>query len=101
MTTSIRARYRTPEISRYVEVSLNDFDDDQIVEYLRHRGYAVGGNGKPVHDEAGGPVPGEGPVLIDEDDLGRISTLAVCGQLDSARDHVLTIVERHIGRRLR
>jgi len=94
-------RYRTPEISRYVEVSLDDFGDDEIAEYLRHRGYAVAGSGKPAEDEAGGPVPGEGPVLIDEDDLSRIDTLAVCGQLDSARDHVLTIVERHIGRSLR
>lgn len=30
-----------------VEVDLDDFDEDEIVEYLEDKGYTVGYNGKP------------------------------------------------------
>jgi hypothetical protein len=101
MSTEAKQRYRAPTIYREVEVDLNDFTDEQIVAYLRHRGYAVSGEGgEPSEDEAGGPVPGGGPLVIDQEDLSRISTLTYCGQKQYAAEFVLELVGRHIGRSL-
>lgn len=99
MTTT--TRYRVPTVYQDVKVRLDDFDDEDIVEYLRYRGYAVGGSSMPpMDDEAGGPVPGEGPLVLESDDLSRIAMLAYCGQREHARDFLCDIVSQWIGRRL-
>lgn len=81
-------RYRTPSVSEYVDVSLDQFDIDEIREYIAH-----------VDGEAGTGPSGES-LTIGVADLGRIETLALCGQRDAAREAVLEIVSRHIGRKL-
>lgn len=96
---STTTRYRTPVVYQDVRVSLDDFDDDDIVGYLRHRGYAIAGSSEaPSH--SGGPHPGEGPLMLEEDDLSRIATLSLCGQREQAREFLCSIVSRWIGRKL-
>lgn len=81
-------RYRTPSVSEYVDVSLDQFDTEEIREYLAHvdEGTATGRHGESL--------------TIGVADLGRVETLALCGQRDAAREFVLEIVARHIGRKL-
>lgn len=86
MTTA--TRYRVPSISEYVDVSLDQFDVDEIREYLAH-----------VDGQAGAGPTGEA-LTICRSDLAHIETLALCGQKQAARDEVLQIVSRHIGRQL-
>jgi hypothetical protein len=94
MTATSKPRYRTPSVSADVDVSLDEFDTDDIVEYLRHHGYTVTGNAV-----ADGPVP-EATDQIDTADLEHIYTLAVCGQLEFAKQEALQVVGKAIGRPL-
>lgn len=41
--TPAKPRYRTPSASCYVNVSLDEFDNSDIVAYLKHEGYQVNG----------------------------------------------------------
>jgi hypothetical protein len=81
-------RYRTPSVSEYVDVSLDQFDIDDIREYVAHV------------DAKAGTGPSGDSLTISREDLGRVETLALCGQTDAARETVLEIVSRHIGRKL-
>lgn len=83
-------RYRVPTHTESLTVSLDDFDDDEIVEYLRHRGYSV----------MGGPSTGS---LDFEDhiasvELDHIFTLALCGQRTQAQAEALQLISRVVGR---
>jgi hypothetical protein len=95
--TAERPRYCVPSVTPFVEsVSLSDFDIDEIREYLRHKGDMVAGtSADDAHDGATA-----GGMFIDPADLDRIETLALCGQLDSARRFVLDMVSEQIGRPL-
>jgi hypothetical protein len=74
-----------------VDVSLNEFDIDEIAEFLRHKGHSVDGVGaSDINDE----------VVIDRDDLNRIETLTLCGQRDQAREFALSLISARIGRPL-
>ena len=84
-------KHSAPTHTEYVTVSLDDFSIEEIREYLENEG------------EGDGPDPlGQGGrLVISEDDMDRISTLAVCGQNDPAVSFLLEIVSKHIGRPLR
>jgi hypothetical protein len=95
MTASNKPRYRTPSILVDVDVDLDQFDDDDIIEYLRNQGYTV----------SGGDAVSRGPVAeannqIDTADLDHIYTLAVAGQLSVAQQEALQVVGKAIGRPL-
>jgi hypothetical protein len=94
MTATSKPRYRTPYVSADVDVSLDEFDTDDIVEYLRHNGYTVTGNA--VCEQT---VP-EASNHIDTADLDHIYTLAVCGQIQFAKEEALQVVGKAIGRPL-
>lgn len=48
---------RTPIVSIYVE--LDEFDTDEIIDYLKDLGYTVSEKDKPLKPEAQPPVGGE------------------------------------------
>jgi hypothetical protein len=82
--------YRAPTHTEYVTVSLDDFDDDEIVEYLRHRGFSVHGTAvgsSPFDDEH-----------ISGTELDHIFTLALCGQRQQAQSEALQLISRVVGR---
>lgn len=87
-------RYRTPSITVDVDVDLDQFEIDEIIEYLRSEGYSV--NGNAAVDDA---VP-EANNQIDTADLDHIYTLAVCGQIQVAQQEALQVVGKAIGRPL-
>lgn len=76
-------RTRGASISVDVDVHLDEFDIDDIVEYLRDNGYQVSKDAAPP-----------------EGDLEHIYTLAVAGQMDAAREEALKLVSNAIGRPL-
>jgi len=82
-----KPRYYAPTVSVDVDVSLDEFSMDDIHEYLRHKGEQV-----TVHTGAG--------LFIAQDELDRILTLAVCGQLEAARNASLEIISEAIERKL-
>jgi len=90
-----KPRYYTPSVCVREEVSLDQFDFDQIVGFLRHHGYQVAG--KDVGELGVDEVTTDGLFLTPED-LSRIATLSLCGQKQPARDLVLGIVGDAIGR---
>lgn len=94
MSATSKPRYRTPSISVDVDVDLDEFDIDEIIEYLRNEGYSV--NGKATTEAA--VVDGDNH--INTADLDHIYTLAVAGQLDVAKQEALQIVGKAIGRPL-
>ena len=95
--TTTRTRYFAPSVTPFVEsVSLDDFDLDEIREYLRHKGDMVAG----TSDDDASDGATAGGLFISPEDLNRVETLALCGQLDSARRFVLDMVSEQIGRPL-
>lgn len=80
-----KSRLRVPTIYPEVEpVSLDDFDIDDIREYLK---------GSGVRD-----VPSDEDFVIPRDDMNRIETLLLCGQHQSAIDELLRAASDHMGR---
>jgi len=116
-TVSVPRVTATREVE--VTVSLDQFEIEAIAEYLRGRGFQVDGTfsrsvidameaqrrkqRRVKHawedDDDSDPEYEEG-VFILKSELQRIHTLAICGQRDSARDLLVSIVEREGGRRL-
>ena len=88
MSATSKPRYRVPVKIVDAEVALDEFDDEDIIEYLRHQGYIV--SGKPTAD---------GIEFLHEE-LNHIFTLAVCGQQSEARSEALEMVSKAIGRPL-
>jgi hypothetical protein len=93
--TAEKPRYRVPRHTEYVEISLDEFDNSAIAEYLRHEGYAVSGE-----STQGGGADDTGALVILEEEVERISTLLLCGQRDAAREFAFQIISDEIGRRL-
>lgn len=81
-------------ISVDADVSLDEFDDSDIAEYLRGRGYYVSASAKVLHDQ-------DCELALDPDDLYHIETLEVCGQIEAARNEALALVSNAIGRTLK
>ena len=79
-----KSRQRTPTVYPHVNpVSLDDFDIDEIREYLRG---------------SGASVPSDEDFVIPCDDMNRIETLLLCGQRQSAIDELLRAASEHMGR---
>lgn len=83
-----KPRYYSP--SRYVEVevSLDDFSDEQVAQEHAHR------SGQAVSTYDGTSL------LIVGEDLARLQTLTLCGQRQAALDFLLTELERQTGVKL-
>jgi hypothetical protein len=76
-------------------VSLDEFEDSEIAEYLRQRGYFVSGSRTIFNDQEG-----DSPNILDPDELDHIETLLVCGQMDAAKSEALALIGSAIGRTL-
>jgi hypothetical protein len=108
--------YIEPKVMRHIQpevvtVSLAEFKLEDVAEFLRANGFAVDGTFsralmdnvrsqrgeycRQCHDDE--TVSG---CLIEEDQLARVQTLAMCGQRDAAREYVLQIVGDYLGRSL-
>ena len=72
--------------SVYVEIDADEFDDDELVSELESRGYVVTKDGANSIGELG--------------TLAHVEHLAICGLLQDARAEALSLVSKHIGRRL-
>jgi hypothetical protein len=96
---AIKARYRVPSYTPECQtVYLSDFDISEIREYLKNH---ANKRGESPEDFSGEPEGGSDcDLVIPSEDLGRIETLAMCGQIEYAREEVLRIVSDHIGRAL-
>lgn len=94
MNASSKPRYRVPSVSVDAEVDLDEFDIEDIVEYLRHQGYSVNGNAVAADAVL------DGDNHIDTADLDHIYTLAVAGLVDAAQQEALQVVGKAIGRSL-
>lgn len=88
---SAKPAYRVPRVCRYqeVEVRLDDFETDDILEYLKHNGTGVGDA-----DCSGGA----GVCTFTEAELDRIFTLVLCGQRESALEFILGVIGSAVGR---
>lgn len=71
-----------------VHIDLDEFSDEEVAKHLRECGYTVT------------KIAGDSACVIDEDRLMHISTLALCGQQEAAREIALRIVGEAIGRPL-
>ena len=94
MTDELKS-YRTPRHYATAIVSLDEFSDTDIANYLRHRGYYVSDTSKAPHDQDADPEN-----VLNPDDLDHVSHLALCGQLHAAREEALVLVGNAIGWRL-
>ena len=74
--TISKPHYRSPSREKYVDVGLNDFDDDEIRKEYEHR------SGKATH--TGADEDQDEPLTIDGADLRRIRALLLCKQTESA-----------------
>ena len=90
-TTTTKPRYRVPTVSNYHDVRLDEFDISDIREYLQHMGESASGADPTSWDDIGG-------VLIETAEVQRIETLALCGQKEAAREWLLEIFSKAIGR---
>lgn len=89
-----KRKYRAPSVTVDASVCLDQFDNEEILEYLKHQGV-------PVNDFGGGaPDAMDAGLLIYSADLDTINTLALCGQIGAAREHALRLVSIAIGRPL-
>lgn len=71
-----------PTVTVDVDVDLDDYEDDDLIEEIERRGYAV-------TKMAAGLA-----------DLDHVEHLVICGQLDAAKAEALQLVGKAIGRRL-
>ena len=97
-TEDKKPRYRMPSVSAVCDVRIDEFDTKDIISYLRHKGYRVDGTGD--EPDLGGGCDGSSEAIISRSELNRISTLALCGQREQARDMVMQMVSEAIGRSL-
>jgi len=87
--------YRAPLHYATAVVSLDEFGDTDIANYLRNRGYFVSATSSAPHDQDGDPEN-----VLNPADLDHVEHLALCGQIDAARFEALALVSNAIGRRL-
>lgn len=75
-----------------IHVDFDEFDDDDLADHLRSNGWTViKGRAKSSHADG---------LTFEGGELDHISTLAVCGQSDAARELVISRVSEAIGRPL-
>lgn len=88
---------RTPvaSVTVDVDVRLDEFDDADIAEYLRGRGWLVSGTDAVFHD-----LDDEPSNVLNPDDLNHIDHLAICGQIGPAKQEAIALIEKAIGRTL-
>lgn len=85
--------YRTPIHYATAVVSLDEFGDTDIANYLRQRGYYVSATSEARHDQDGDPEN-----VLNPADLDHVEHLALCGQINAAREEALALVGNAIGR---
>ena len=90
-----KLRYRVPRVTVDADVSLDEFSDSEIADYLRHLGYYVSSGSAAPHDQDGDPEN-----VLDPNELEHIAHLHLCGQADAARFEALALVGNAIGRTL-
>lgn len=95
MSDSAKKPYRTPMHYATAIVSLDEFGDTDIANYLRHRGYYVSATSAAPHDEDADPEN-----VLDPADLDHVEHLVICGQTNAAREEALALVSKAIGRPL-
>lgn len=83
-------------------VSLDNFADEPIIEYLRSRGYAVDGERKPVTvwTNVIRKEPEDGDMVIEREVLECFGRLIDAGQREAARAELIELVGHHIRRPL-
>ena len=64
-----------------VDVDLDDFDTNDLIEEIEKRGYSVGGSGAP-----------------NPSDMTRIQHLMDCGLMRDAASEALSFIETQLGR---
>lgn len=84
-----------PEPVRVESVSLDDFDIEEIREYLYRQDNHVP-DSAPLYDHGRNNTN----LVITSAEICRIETLALCGQAEHARAEIIRIVSDHIGRPL-
>lgn len=77
-----------------LHIDFDQFADEDLADHLRSCGYKVTGGKKADHTGA------DESLTIEEDELEHISTLALCGQTEAARELVISRVSEAIGRPL-
>ena len=93
LNTPTKPRYRAPSTHASVEICLDEFDDAQIIEYLKQQGHEVDGSRSSEEVDADG-------VWISQAELSRVSTLHLCGQRAEAHEVIFEIVSSAIGRNI-
>jgi hypothetical protein len=76
-----------PEVQVYVDVDLDDFDTEDLIEELEGRGYAVVQTAKGEAADIG-------------ESFNMVEHLAICGLQDAAREEAVRIASKAIGRPL-
>ena len=87
-----KPRYYAPTVRTDVDVSLSEFNDDEIIEYCRQKNITIGVAPSQVDYGSG--------ICLEPSELARIETLTICGQRQEARDFLCRIVGDQIGRAL-
>lgn len=99
-----RGRAINVTLQRTMEVRLDQFPDEAVIEHLLERGYAVDGVRKtPVFVERRVHIDTEGGnelVVVEHDVLDRIRTLAILGRRPEALELVAEVVSQEAGIRL-
>lgn len=85
-----------PEPVEIEAVSLDAFDLEDIREYLHRQDNHVP-DAVPKYEHGGRAITS---LVITADELCRIETLALCGQVQHAREEALRLISDHIGRPL-
>lgn len=76
-----------PTVNIDVDVDLDDFDTDDLIEELENRGYTVIKGAKAEAADVG-------------ESFNRVEHLALCGQIEAARQEAVYIASKAIGRPL-
>jgi hypothetical protein len=76
-----------PYVSIHVDPEdvLDDIDDDTVADHLRKQGYYVVPTASASHTGADG-------IALSDEDLGRLSTLLMCGQQEAALEELFSLV---------
>lgn len=92
-TTTTTPHYRTPVVYAEAEVSLDEFDTDDIINYLKHNGHSFDGSSSPSEPTGNG-------LVINQESLNRIETLVLCGQKQHAHQLIFTLISEAISRNI-
>ena len=85
-----KQRYRSPSRSAEAEISLDEFDTEELERELHHRAGSY----------RSAPLTDDGGIYLDAEVLSTVTTLLICGQRESAREMVADQLFEALGRRL-